>query len=71
MLRTPSELIEIYPEVKTKFNWSADTIGIFLAGGLVRGVQNRTKKCSLIYEDSFKKLIAFTNQTIASQMIEV
>ena len=67
----PTELIEKYPEVSSKFNWSIREIGLFLKCKLLDGYYDRRKRTALIKESSFIHLVRFTNQTIDSQKIEI
>ncbi|PTB98017.1 hypothetical protein C9994_00220 [Marivirga lumbricoides] len=66
---SPSELIEKYPEVATKFNWSARELGLFLKCKLLDGYYDRRKRSALIKEHSFLELVHFVNSVIDSQKI--
>ena len=66
---SPSELIEKYPEVATKFNWSARELGLFLKCKLLDGYYDRRKRCAMIKENSFLQLVHFVNGLIDSQKI--
>ena len=66
---SPTELVEKYPEVAAKFNWSPRELGLFLRCKLLDGYYDRRKRSALIKEPSFVELVSFVNQAIDNQKI--
>lgn len=66
---SPTELIEKYPEVANKFNWSPRELGLFLRCKLLDGYYDRRKRSALIKEPFFIQLVSFVNQSIENQKI--
>ncbi len=58
---SPAELLEIYPKAK-KIGWTATKIGIFFRSGLLVGFISGKENKAMILEESFVKLIKYTNQ---------
>lgn len=65
----PEEIMQKYPDLEAKLNWSKSDLGLFLRHKLVSGYYNRNKKKSLIEESSLLKLIAFANQNLEAQKV--
>lgn len=58
---TPQELIEKYPDLRNKLQWSPDFISMFLRCKLVNGYYNRNKRVCFIEEASLIRVIGFIN----------
>ena len=57
---SPSELIELYPQVK-KIGWSAMKIGTMFRCGLFVGYTSGKENKAMILEESFIKTLKFVN----------
>ena len=57
-LFSPSELVELYPQVN-KLGWTATKIGIFFRSGFLVGFLSGKENKALITEESFVKLLQF------------
>ena len=68
---TPSDIMEKFPELNHKHNWSANLIGSFLKCNLLKGYYDRSRKVSMIEESSVLDLIHFLNNKIESQKIKL
>lgn len=66
---SPTQLIEKYPEVASKFNWTPRELGLFLKCKLLDGYYDRRKRSALIKEPSFVQLVRFVNDAIDNQKI--
>jgi hypothetical protein len=69
-LFTPGELIERYPALK-KINWSAETLGIFLRSGILKGNYSNSKGSSLIDESSVWELVKYRNNLLEAQKLRI
>ena len=67
-LYSPTELLEIYPEV-VKLGWSATKIGIFFRAGLLVGFLSGKENKAMITEESFIKLIKFVSEVNSDRNI--
>ena len=56
---SPSELVELYPQV-SKIGWSAVKIGMMYRCGLFVGYSSGKEKKSMILEESFVDLMKYT-----------
>jgi len=68
---TPADVIEKYPELFFKHNWSPNVIGSLLKSSLLKGYYDRSRRSSMIEETSVLELIEFINQKIESQKIKL
>ena len=68
---SPAELIQKYPDVAAKFNWSPREFGLFLKCKLLDGYYDRRKRTALIKECSFIQLVRFVNDVIENQKINL
>ena len=57
---SPSELIELYPQVR-KIGWSAMKIGTMFRCGIFVGYTSGKENKAMILEESFKKALKFVN----------
>ena len=71
MYFTPAEIIEKFPELKFKHNWTENLIGQLLKANLLAGYYQRSSRMSMIDENSVRELIVFLNSRIESQKIEL
>jgi len=67
---TPQEVIEKYPDLIYKYNWTVKDLGHFLKCRIIDGYYDRGKRSSMIKETSLRKLIAFLNSNLDSQKIQ-
>lgn len=58
---SPSELVELYPEVQ-KLGWTAQKIVILCRAGLLVGFLSGKENKAMIYEESFISLIKYVNK---------
>ena len=68
---SPTEIIEKFPELNYKHNWSANLIGLFLKCNLLKGYYDRGRKVAMIEEGSVLDLIHFLNNKLESQKIKL
>ena len=68
---TPGDIIEKYPELKYKHNWSDNLIGLLLKSNLLKGYYDRTLRASMIEETSVMEIIQFLNNKIEAQKIKL
>ncbi len=61
-LFSPSELVELYPKVKS-YGWTPTKIGIFFRAGLLNGFISGKENKALILEESFIDLMNYFNIT--------
>lgn len=66
---TPGEIIDNYPQLKYKHNWSENLVGSLLRSNLLKGYYDRTRRASMIEESSVMELIQFLNNKIEAQKI--
>lgn len=66
---TPKEVVEKYPDLILKFNWTAADLGHILKCRIIDGYYDRGKRNSMIKESSLKRLIKFLNENLDSQKI--
>jgi hypothetical protein len=66
---TTSELIEKYPELKTRFNWTRKNLSFFMRSKLLIGYYNRNKRTTMIKESSLLELIEFTKEILNEQLL--
>lgn len=67
---TPSELVEIYPDV-LKIGWTPTKIGIMFRCGLLVGFISGKQKSSMILEESFLELMRYTNEVNKSRDLNI
>ena len=70
-LLTPTELIELYPEVESQFGWSAKHLGVFLICRLLKGSYNTNLRVSMIEQESLLALIQYTNNLLDEQKVQI
>jgi|GEM_PF-1094841 len=58
---TPEEIMEEYPEIGRKWNWTASKIGTFYSAKLLLGHRNGKENKALIVERSFQELVEYVN----------
>ena len=66
---TPKEIIEKYPDLILKFNWTPADLGHILKCKSIEGYYDRGRRNSMIKESSLKRLIEFLNANLDSQKI--
>ena len=66
---TPKEIIEKYPDLILKFNWTVTDLGNILKCRIIDGYYDRGKRNSMIKESSLKRLIEYLNNNLDSQKI--
>ena len=66
---TPKEIIEKYPDLIVKFNWTVTDLGHILKCRIIDGYYDRGKRNSMIKESSLKRLIQYLNANLDSQKI--
>ena len=66
---TPKEIIEKYPDLTFKFNWTPADLGQILKCKIIEGYYDRGRRNSMIKESSLKRLIEFLNTNLDSQKI--
>jgi hypothetical protein len=70
MFLTPMEILEKYPDLRLKFNFTTSDLGVILKCKVVDGYYDRTKRNSMIKESSVMRLIDFLNSSLDSQKIK-
>lgn len=65
----PTEVVELMPELKTKFNWDIRELGYLVKLGLVKGT--RGKNLTLINVPSLIELINYKNNLLDSNKMKV
>lgn len=68
---TPQEILEKYPELGAKFNWTESDLGTILKCRILDGYYDRSKRNSMIKESSLKRLIEYTNTVLESQKVKI
>lgn len=68
---TPAEVIQEYPELYDKLNWTARDIGIFVSKGLLDGLFDRKKRVSFVDTRSIKNLVEFMNKKNSDKIIRL
>jgi hypothetical protein len=64
-----NEIMEHYPELNQKFNWTLKDLRFFQSKRLLKGYYKSNQRITMIEESSLLELIAFTNQRIQEQII--
>ena len=68
---TPLEIMDKYPQLAVKFNWTANDLGILLKCRILEGYYDRSKRNSMINEASLKRLISYVNGILESQKVRL
>jgi hypothetical protein len=68
---SPTDVIEKYPELKFKHDWTPSIVGSFLRYNLVKGYYDQTRKSAMIEENSVLNLIQYLNNSIEGQKIKL
>lgn len=66
---TPTELINKYPEVSEKMNWSANDIGYMLRLRVLNGYT--TKRKTMIDEESFLGIVNWANTITQDRIVKI
>jgi hypothetical protein len=69
MYLTPTQLMEKYPDVHHKLNWTASDIGTLMRSKLITGYYSRNKRVTMVEECSLLHLIAFANTVLDHQLL--
>ena len=67
---TPSELMELYPQVK-KIGWTAQKIGTMFRCGFLVGFMSGKENKAMILEESFVKAIKYVNDVNNDRNLEL
>ena len=67
---TPKEIIETYPELIVKFNWTANDLGNFFKCRIIDGYYDRGKRNSMIQISSLRRLVEYVNKNLDSKKIQ-
>jgi hypothetical protein len=67
---TPKEIIETYPELIVKFNWTANDLGSFFKCRIIDGYYDRGKRNSMIQISSLRRLVEYVNKNLDSKKIQ-
>lgn len=68
---TPLEILEKYPALAGKFNWTASDLGTILKCRILDGYYDRSKRNSMIKESSLKGLVEYINSVLESQKVKI
>ncbi len=66
---TPKEIVEKYPDLTFKFNWTESDIGFFMRTKLLSGYYSKNKRASMIEENSLLNLIKYVNCLLEDQIL--
>jgi hypothetical protein len=63
-----NELLEKYPELKTRFKWTSRNLNYFLKSRLLVGYYNQRRQRVLIAENSVLELMKYTQLSIEEEL---
>ena len=70
-LMTPSEILEVIPELESKFGWTNKHLGIFFKSKLLFGHYDTGNRVAMINIKSVNQLVEFTNDMLDNQKVQI